>query len=47
VTDRIALVLACLIGAAILADIFLNSGTALMFLIRKLMDMVEYLSIWR
>ena len=46
-TDRIALVLASLIGAAILADIFLNNGTALMFLVHKLVDLIEYLSIWR
>ena len=46
-TDRIALVLVCLIGAAILADVFLNGSHALLFLLRKLADMIEYLSIWR
>jgi hypothetical protein len=47
VTDRIALVLALLIFAAIAADIFLNSSHALMFLLRKLGDLVTYLMIWR
>ena len=46
-TDRIALVLASLIIAAILADFFLNGSTAMLFLLRKLADMIEYLSIWR
>ena len=46
-TDRIALVLALLIFAAIAADIFLNSSQALMFLLRKLGDLVTYLMIWR
>lgn len=46
-TDRIALVLASLIAAAILADVVLNNSQALLFLGRKLVDLVEYLSIWR
>ncbi len=46
-TDRIALVLASLIVAAILADVFLNGSTGMLFLLRKLVDMIEYLSIWR
>ncbi len=46
-TDRIALVLASVIIAAILADVFLNSSHALLFLLRKMVDLIEYLSIWR
>lgn len=46
-TDRIALVLACVIVTAILADIVLNSAHASVFLVRKFLDMVEYLAIWR
>jgi hypothetical protein len=47
VTDRIALVLAGVIAAAILADVVLNSSHALLFLLRKMVDLVEYLSFWR
>ncbi|MFC3180415.1 hypothetical protein [Cypionkella sinensis] len=46
-TDRIALVLALLIAAAIGADVVLNSGAASVFLLRKLLDLVQYVMIWR
>jgi hypothetical protein len=46
-TDRIALVLGAVILAAILADLFLNGGAALLFLLQKLSDLVEYLAFWR
>ena len=46
-TDRIAFVLAAVIIAAILGDITLNDGAALVFALRKLADFVEYLSFWR
>jgi hypothetical protein len=36
-----------LIALAILADVTLNSSMALLFLMRKLADFVEYLSFWR
>ena len=45
-TDRVALVLACIIIALILADVFVNSSHALLFLLRKMADLIEYLSIW-
>jgi hypothetical protein len=47
VTDRIALVLALLIAAAIGADVVLNGGAASMFLLRKMLDLVQYVMIWR
>jgi len=47
VTDRIALVLAAGIVAAILGDIALNDSAVLLFALRKLADFVEYLSFWR
>lgn len=46
-TDRIALVLALLIAAAIGADVVLNGGQASLFLLRKLGDLVQYAMIWR
>lgn len=46
-TDRIALVLALLIAAAIGADVAFNDGVASVFLLRKLGDLVQYLMIWR
>ena len=46
-SDRVAFILAGLILAAILVDVTLNSGTAMMFLLRKLADLVEYLAFWR
>jgi hypothetical protein len=46
-TDRIALVLGLVIVLAGAADLILNDGTALMFLLRKLTDMVEWLAFWR
>lgn len=46
-TDRIAFVLAGLIGLAILADLTLNGGSALLFLLRKLADLIDFVAIWR
>jgi hypothetical protein len=45
--NRLALILGALIAAAILADQVLNGGAAGLFLMRKFVDMVEYLSFWR
>lgn len=47
VTDRIALTLGLCIVAAILADIGLNDGRSLLFLMVKFADMVEWLAFWR
>ncbi len=46
-TDRIALVLALLIAAAIGVDLVVNGGQACLFLLRKLSDLVQYVMIWR
>lgn len=46
-TDRIAFVLAGMIALAVLADLALNSGSALLFLSRKLIDLIELVAIWR
>ncbi|MFP5481354.1 MAG: hypothetical protein ACLGIE_16950 [Alphaproteobacteria bacterium] len=46
-TDRIALWLGLVILAAILADLALNGGSALLFLARKFLDLVEWVAFWR
>lgn len=46
-TNRIALVLACLIFAAICGDVAFNSGTASIFLMKKLVILIEYVEFWR
>ena len=46
-TDRIALWLGLVILAAILADLALNGGSALLFLALKFLDLVEWVAFWR
>lgn len=46
-TDRIAFFLALTIAAAIVADVVLNDAHAVLFLLRKLLDLITYVSIWR
>lgn len=46
-TDRLALILGGLLVALIACDLALNGGGALLFLLRKFADLVEWLSFWR
>ncbi len=46
-SNRTAVILGLLIVVAILADQVLNGAAAGTFLMRKFIDMVEYLSFWR
>jgi hypothetical protein len=46
-TNRVAFGVAVVIVAAILLDITANHGLALTFLLRKLVDAVDYLAFWR
>lgn len=46
-TDRLALILGGLLVALIVCDLALNGGGALLFLLRKFADLVEWLSFWR
>jgi hypothetical protein len=46
-TDRIALYLAVLILGLILLDVTLNDAAVMTFLLRKLVDMIEYVAFWR
>ena len=45
--NRLALILGVLVVLAILADQVLNGGHAGLFLMRKFVDLVDYLSFWR
>lgn len=46
-TDRIAFVLAGAFALAMLADLALNGGSALLFLARKMVDLIALVSFWR
>lgn len=46
-SNLFAVIFAALIVAAILLDHYLNQGVAVLFLLRKGADLVEYLSFWR
>jgi hypothetical protein len=46
-TDRIALGLAVLLTALAALDFAMNDGTATLFLVRKLLDAVEWIAFWR
>ncbi len=44
--DRTYLVVAGVIAAAIAVDVLANAGGASLFLIKKLLGLVEYLEFW-
>ena len=46
-TNRIALYLAVILALAIGADILLDEGRALMFMLHKFVDLVEWVAFWR
>jgi len=46
-TNRIAIVLGLLILAGGAYDVLRNDMSGLLFLARKLMDLIEYLAFWR
>ncbi|KEP69917.1 glyceraldehyde-3-phosphate dehydrogenase [Thioclava dalianensis] len=46
-TNRIALWLAATIVLLALADIFLDDGRVLLFLSKKILDLVQYIAFWR
>ena len=46
-SNRTAFILAIIIVAAIVLDVTLNASLALTFLLRKLVDLVDYLAFWR
>ena len=46
-SNRGAFILAVLIVILILLDVTLNASTAMMFLLRKLVDLIDYVAFWR
>jgi hypothetical protein len=46
-TNTIALYLGIIVVAAIGLDIVANDGTAVMFMVRKFLDMVDWVEFWR
>ena len=46
-TDRIAFVMAGVLALAALADLTLNGGSALLFLSRKMIDLIALVAFWR
>jgi hypothetical protein len=47
VLDRNALIVLRIILGAILGDFLLNDGRAVMFLLLKFVDMIDYVQFWR
>jgi len=46
-TNRIAIVLGLLILGGVAYDVLRNDLSGLLFLARKLMELIEYLAFWR
>ncbi len=46
-TNKTAIILAGVIILALLLDLVLNDGIATMFLVRKMIDLIEYVAFWR
>jgi len=46
-TDRIAIVLGIVLVLAILADVFWLGGDTLLFLSRKMLELIEWMAFWR
>ncbi|WP_300029505.1 hypothetical protein [uncultured Roseobacter sp.] len=46
-TNRIAILLGVIIVALALLDLFVLSGAGLLFLGRRLSDLIEWLAFWR
>lgn len=46
-TNRLAVWIGLILLVAGIADFALNSGSAIIFLVRKFLDMIEWLAFWR
>lgn len=46
-TNRLALILGTLLVFAVLADLLLDDGAALLFLSKKLIELMEWMAFWR
>ena len=46
-SNRAAFILAVIIIVVIVMDVTLNASVALTFLLRKLVDLIDYVAFWR
>ncbi|MDU8929175.1 hypothetical protein RXV86_17410 [Alisedimentitalea sp. MJ-SS2] len=46
-TNQIAIILGLLILGLLGLDSFLNGGESILFLLRKMADMIEWMAFWR
>ena len=46
-SNRVAFILAVIIVVLILLDVTLNASVILTFLLRKLVDLIDYVAFWR
>lgn len=46
-SNRTHIILALIIVTAILADVLFNASMATTFLLRKLVDLIDYVAFWR
>ncbi|MCH2077675.1 MAG: hypothetical protein MK180_12505 [Rhodobacteraceae bacterium] len=46
-TNRLAIILGIMIVTALLADGFLNDGAATLFLMKRFLDLIEWVAFWR
>lgn len=46
-TNRLAIILGCIILAALILDQVLNDGAASLFLSKRLLELIEWLAFWR
>lgn len=46
-SNRTHFILAALFTAAILLDVWLNAAMATTFMLRKLVDLIDYVAFWR
>jgi hypothetical protein len=46
-TNRLAVWIGLILLVAGIADFTLNGGSAIIFLVRKFLDMIEWLAFWR
>ena len=46
-TNRLAVWIGLILLASIIADFALNGGSATVFLVRKFLDLIEWVAFWR
>lgn len=46
-TNQLATILGILIAGALLFDVVINGGASIVFLIQKLLELIEWVAFWR